>query len=154
MDFTRADALNTAIRTIAVRHKAIATALLAELGLHPGHETLLLALQEHGPLALKQLADKTGCEPPNVTVMVRKLQTGGLITRAPGAEDAVTLTEKGRDLMGPLRRTWVRLAEETVGDLDADAVAEVLGGLELLAGELRSRGQVTPRPQPPTQTGR
>lgn len=145
MDFTRADALNIAIRTIAIRHKAIAASLLAELGLHPGHEVVLLALQEHGALTQRQLAEKAGCEPPSITVMVRKLQTGGLIDRAPADDDGramvVTLTEKGRDLMGPLRRTWVRLAEETVGDLDEDAVGELLGGLELLAGELRSRGK-------------
>ncbi|MEV0649226.1 MarR family winged helix-turn-helix transcriptional regulator [Phytomonospora sp. NPDC050363] len=146
MDFTRADALNTAIRTIAIRHRALAASMLAELGLHPGHEVVLLALDAHGPQTQKQLAAEAGCEPPSITVMVRKLETAGLVERVAAADDArarvVSLTGQGRELIEPLRRVWVRLAEETVEGFDEDAVRELLGGLELLAGGLRARGRL------------
>ncbi|GIG69756.1 MarR family winged helix-turn-helix transcriptional regulator [Phytomonospora endophytica] len=146
MDFARADALNTAIRTIAIRHRALAASMLAELGLHPGHEAVLLALATHGPQTQKELAVEANCEPPSITVMVRKLETAGLVERASDAGDArarvVSLTQRGSELIGPLKRVWTRLAEETVVGIDEEAVAELLGALELLAGNLRARGKL------------
>lgn len=146
MDFARADALNTAIRTIAIRHRALAASMLAELGLHPGHEVVLLALAAHGPQNQKELAAEANCEPPSITVMVRKLEAAGLVERAPSADDGrarvVSLTQKGSELIEPLKRRWRTLAEETVAGIDDDAVTELLGGLELLAGGLRARGRL------------
>lgn len=141
MDFARADALNTALRTISIRHRALAAAHLAELGLHPGHEVILLTLDAYGPATQKHLAVEAGCEPPSVTVMVRKLESGGLITRTPSTDDGramrVELTDAGRALVPRLKDVWVRIAEESTAGLDEEAVGELLGGLELLAGVLR-----------------
>ena len=44
MNFDQADALNEAIRAVGIRHRALAVAALAPMGIHPGHKLLLLEL--------------------------------------------------------------------------------------------------------------
>jgi DNA-binding MarR family transcriptional regulator len=136
VDFEQADVLNGAIRTIALRHRAHAAAKLAELGLHPGHETILLQLDACGPLTQRQLAVGADCEPPSITVMVRKLEAAGLVSRAPAAHDAravvVRLTPEGRGTVSRLKELWRDLADETVAglvDTKLDHLIEVLTDL-------------------------
>src|SRR4051794_9189977 len=103
-----------------MRHRARAAALLAELNLHPGQEVLLLELAQHGPRTQVQLAHGAGCEPPSITLMVRKLEAGGLVSRSPSPTDGratiVELTEAGHALVPRLQRAWQSLAEETTAD--------------------------------------
>lgn len=136
LSYREADAINSAIRLIGIRHRALAAAVLGELGLHPGQEAMLMELDAHGPRTQVQLAAGAGCEPPSVTVMVRKLEAAGLLSRRPSPTDAravvVELTDAGRALMPALRDAWQRLAEQTVADFHALPVpqlAEVLGAL-------------------------
>lgn len=136
LPYQQADAINSAIRLIGIRHRALAAAALAELGLHPGQEAVLMELDAHGPRTQVQLAAGAGCEPPSVTLMVRKLEAAGLISRRPSPTDAravvVELTDAGRALMPRLREAWQRLADQTVAGFDAlppDRLAEVLGDL-------------------------
>jgi DNA-binding MarR family transcriptional regulator len=145
VDHTHADAINGAIRLIGIRHRALAGALLGKLGLHPGQEALLMELDRHGPRSQVQLAAGIGCEPPSVTLMVRKLEAAGLLTRTPSATDAravvVDLSEAGRAMMPRLRVLWQQLAEQTVAAFDAVPVprlAEVLGALATSLGSARS----------------
>src|SRR3954452_15800654 len=106
MDFEQADALNQAIRLLSLRHRARAAALLAPLGLHPGQETLLLALARTGPMIQAQLSEALGCEPPSVTLMTRKLAASAHARRRPAASDkrasVVELTDVGRALAGKI----------------------------------------------------
>src|SRR3954466_3881569 len=81
VDFEQADALNQAIRLLSLRHRARAAALLAPLGLHPGQEVLLLELARAGPMIQAQLSGALGCEPPSVTIMIRKLEASGYVRR-------------------------------------------------------------------------
>ena len=147
MDFAQADALNQAIRTIGIRHRARAAALLAEIGLHPGQEALLLELDAHGPRTQTQLSTGIGCEPPSVTQMVRKLESAGLISRQPSPSDGraivVDLTDRGRALLPALKRRWRTLAEETVAGLGATPVGDLIAVLTDLAGSLRTRASHT-----------
>lgn len=144
MDFERADRLNGAIRTIAIRHRALTAVHLAQLGLYPGQEAVLLSLDRHGEQTQAQLAAHAGCEPPTITGMVRKLQARGLVERRPSPTDAravlVSTTAAGRQVISELRRLWCDIADRTVSPLaDADAVlcavvalAEALEALEAL----------------------
>lgn len=99
MEFEQADAINAAIRAIGMRHRALAAALLAPLGLHPGQEVLLLEIAAHGPCTQVQLATASGCEPPTITGSVRKLEDAGLVVRTPSPTDGratiVDLSERG-----------------------------------------------------------
>ncbi len=129
MDFQTADTLNRAIRLIGLKHRARAAELLAEIGLHPGQEIVLLELDAHGPRTQIQLAMGCECEPPTLTQLAQKLEAAGLILRQPCPTDAratvVSLTARGQALIGPLKESWVRLAERTVAGL-TDTTAEAL----------------------------
>ncbi|MGW3344322.1 MarR family winged helix-turn-helix transcriptional regulator [Nonomuraea rubra] len=145
MDFEQADALNQAIRLLSLRHRARAAALLAPLGLHPGQEALLLELARSGPSIQTQLSEALGCEPPSVTLMVRKLEAAGHIRRAPAPADRrasiVELTDSGRELTGRIKRLWCDLAEETVTGLPAETVADLPGILRTLSGNVDAKGR-------------
>jgi DNA-binding MarR family transcriptional regulator len=143
MDFDKADALNGAIRTIALRHRARAAAKLAELGLHPGHEAVLFLLDAHGPQTQRQLAAGADCEPPSITLMVRKLEAAGLISRIPSDRDAramvVRLTDDGRKTIRRMKELWQELADETVAGLTGNSVDQVIAALTDVARSLQSR---------------
>src|ERR1700719_5090124 len=87
MNFEQADALNEAIRAIGIRHRALAIAALAPLGIHPGHKLVLLELENEGPRTQAQLAAASGYEPPTITMSVRQLEAAGLVVRRPSSTD-------------------------------------------------------------------
>lgn len=143
MNYLQAAALNQAIRAVAIKHRTRATSLLGEIGLHPGQEVILLELHEHGPRTQAQLAHGAGCEPPSVTVMVRKLEAAGLVRRHPSTTDGraivVELTAAGRRLIPELQRVWLQLAEESVANLSTTAIPELVAALEDLSDSIRAR---------------
>lgn len=146
MDFAEADALNAAIRALGMRHRALAAALLAPLGLHPGQEVLLLDLDAHGPRTQVQLATASGCEPPTITGSVRKLEDAGLVVRRPSPTDGrvtiVELSERGQGLMPALKAAWLELAERTVAEArrPAGELADVLTDLARSLGQTGKSG--------------
>ena len=98
-------------------HRANIGGLLAEHGLHPGQEMVLMELWEDDGLRGGELAVRLGVEPPTVTKMLRRLEACGLVERGSDPTDArsfrVYLTEEGRGLREPVLGCWER-AEETV----------------------------------------
>jgi DNA-binding MarR family transcriptional regulator len=149
MDDAQAEALNGAIRTICIRHRARAAARFAEFGLHPGQEAVLFLLADHGPQNQRQLADGAGCEPPTITLMVRKLAAAGVLSRRVAAHDAravtVELTDAGRELIRRLREAWRELAEETVAGLRDTSPEQLVAALTDLARGLRQARDAEPR---------
>lgn len=144
MNFDQADGLNEAIRAIGIRHRALAIAALAPLGIHPGHKLLLLELETAGPRSQAQLADASGYEPPTITMSVRQLEAAGLVLRRPSQSDGraviVELSDKGRKLLPKLKDAWRRLAEETVAGLPPARVDQLNDVLADLAASLTSAG--------------
>lgn len=143
MDFDEADAINQAIRLLSLRHRARAAALLSPLGLHPGQEALLLELARTGPRIQAQLSDALGCEPPSVTLMVRKLEAAGYVRRAPAPTDrrasVVELTDAGAALVEQIKQLWRELADETVAGLPAKTVASLPDLLRTLAANVDAK---------------
>src|SRR5947209_2464532 len=123
MNFDQADALNETIRAIGIRHRALAIAALAPLGIHPGHKLLLLELESEGPRTQAQLAAASGYEPPTITLSVRQLETAGLVARRPSPTDGratiVELSGRGRALLPRLKTAWRQVAEQTVNGLSS-----------------------------------
>jgi DNA-binding MarR family transcriptional regulator len=140
MNFAQADALNEAIRAIGIRHRALAVAALAPLGIHPGHKLLLLELEAAGPRTQAQLAAASGYEPPTITLSVRQLEALGLVVRRSSPTDGratiVELSDQGRAFLPKLRAAWRRLAEQTVAGLDAIPIGQIIGVLDDLATSL------------------
>lgn len=83
-----------------------------------GQEVLLLELGAQGARTQGQLAPSSGCEPPTVTVSVRKLEAAGLVLRRTSSTDErvtiVELSDQGRELLPRLHAVWQQLADETI----------------------------------------
>ena len=139
MNFQQADALNEAIRAVGIRHRALAIAALAPLGIHPGHKLLLLEL-EGGPRTQAQLAAASGYEPPTITESVRQLETAGYVIRRPSPTDAratmVELSDRGRSLLPKLKAAWRQLAEQTIAGLTSTKAGQLTDVLSDLAAGL------------------
>jgi DNA-binding MarR family transcriptional regulator len=140
MNFAQADALNEAIRAIGIRHRALAVAALAPLGIHPGHKLLLVELEAAGPRTQAQLAAASGYEPPTITLSVRQLEALGLVVRRSSPSDGratiVELSDQGRAFLPKLKAAWRRVAEQTVSGLDSIRLDEVIAVLDDLATSL------------------
>lgn len=159
MDHDQADALNGAIRVLAIDHRALAAHALEPLGLHPGQEGVLFTLERYGPQTQAGLAHRLGCEPPSITGMVRKLEEAGLVQRDPEVRDRrvrnVSLTDRGRELMPTLWRAWRALADQSTAQLPAQAdIAAAIQTLQAIASSVNharhaNRPQATDRRPPP-----
>lgn len=140
MDFEAADRLNGAIRTVAIRHRALTAAHLSRLGLFPGQEAVLLSLDRHGEQTQAQLAAHLNCEPPSITSMVQKLQARGLVERRPSTTDGraviVRVTDEGREMVEELKQVWCMIGDETVSELHAYDVETVSTVISALASSL------------------
>ena len=104
-------------RALRARHGA----LLAQHGLHPGQDVLLLAVWESPGLRQAELAERLAVEPPTVTRMVRRLERSGLIERRPDPDDGRVVrihpTARSRMLEMLVRRSWSELDDELVAAL-------------------------------------
>ena len=152
MNFEQANVINAAIRAIGIRHRALAGALLAPLGLHPGQEVLLLELAEQGPRSQGQLATASGCEPPTITNSVRKLEAAGLVVRRPSPSDGrvtiVELSDRGQALLPRLKAAWQQLAEQSIAGLGATPLDRLSDALVDLAASLTTAGGPATEPAP------
>ncbi|WP_369045520.1 MarR family winged helix-turn-helix transcriptional regulator [Sinomonas sp. P10A9] len=147
MDYEQARALNRAIRTIGMRHRALAGSFLHRVGLTVGQETLIMDLAEHGPKTQSQLAAAAGCEPPTITSAVKRLESLGLVTRGPSTRDrratVVELTERGRSLLPDLSAAWIQLAEASISGLARTGADELTRALTDLAKSLSTASDHT-----------
>ena len=150
MDTEQAHELNGAIRALTLRHRQRAAELLSELGLYPGQESVLMALAAKGPQVQRRLAEEIGCEPPTVTLMVRKLEAAGHIARRPVPTDrratCVELTQQGRGLLGRLDQLWTTLATETVAGITQLPPGQITDLLQALAANLEPPDALAPEP--------
>jgi len=152
VDFEQAEAVNTAIRSIGIRHRALADALLAPLGLHTGQEVLLLELDAKGPRSQGQLAVSSGCEPPTITGSVRKLEAAGYVVRRPSPTDGrvtiVELSEQGQALVPRLKAAWQQLAEQTAAGATSTPLDQLTDVLIDVAASLTAAGSPASEPAP------
>lgn len=155
MDYEQAFALNRAIRTIGMRHRALAAAELNQVGLSVGQESLIMELAKRGPRTQVQLATAAGCEAPTITSAVQRLEGIGLVTRRPSTEDrratVVELTADGEALLGALSTAWMHLAERTVAGLAHTGLEELIETLSDLATSLEAAASDSNAPQTMTR---
>ncbi len=142
MDNEQVHALNAAIRTIGMRHRALAGSALGRVGLTVGQEVLIMELAEQGPRTQVQLAVAAGCEPPTITSAVKRLEALDLVVRRPSAQDGratvVELTGRGQDLLPDLSTAWIQLAEASTAGLTRTTIEELIRVLTDLADSLRT----------------
>ncbi|QFZ19022.1 MarR family winged helix-turn-helix transcriptional regulator [Saccharothrix syringae] len=105
--------VSSTIFALARSHRALAASLLADLGLFPGQELILMRLWTRDGRSQKQLAEALGLDHSTIAKSVRRLENAGLVTRTADPTDArvriVSLTPAGRALEEPTRAAWAEL---------------------------------------------
>ena len=130
--------------TLAKAKHGIVSAGLAELDLTPVLGHALRRLDPERPLAMSALADALYCHASNVTGIVDRLESRGLVERRPGAEDrrvkTLVLTPEG----AAVRARVIELLSEppaaiaSLSDGDQQALRDILS--RALAGETTTVG--------------
>jgi DNA-binding MarR family transcriptional regulator len=116
--------------------------LLQGLGLHPGHELLLMHLWDTGPQRQTDLAAEFDTDSASMTRTVQRLERAGFVRRHPDPVDGratlVESTPAGMALRGRVEQLWARLEADTVGDMPASQERQLLRGLQNLEANLLS----------------
>ena len=112
-----------AIFALARSHRAKAASMLADIGLFPGQEILLMQLAEKDGKPQKSLCESIGLDHSTVAKSVARLERDGLIERRKCPEDGrisqVHLTSKGREMTDAIGKVWAELERQTIKDLSA-----------------------------------
>ena len=91
--------------------------LLDRVGMYPGQPPLLIALSWHDGQSQKELATKLHIKAATLTVMLRRMEKGGIIERRQDADDQrvsrVYLTDKGKEVCFEMQKVMRTLREET-----------------------------------------
>jgi DNA-binding MarR family transcriptional regulator len=116
--------------------------LLQGLGLHPGHELLLMHLWDTGPQRQTDLAAEFDTDSASMTRTVQRLEKAGFVRRRPDPVDGratlVESTPAGIALRRRVEQLWARLEADTVGDMPASHERQLLRGLRKLETNLSS----------------
>lgn len=102
-------------------HRARMGERLNSLGLFPGQEQALKALQP-APMTMGELATLLRVKPPTVSKTIGRLSLQGLVTREGGGRDGrlvqVALTEHGQKTATALDALWNQVEDELLERLD------------------------------------
>ncbi|MDT0181648.1 MarR family transcriptional regulator [Microbacterium sp. ARD31] len=131
-------ALVTAARNVVAIYRPV----LEPLGLTHPQYLVMLALWEHAPRALGELADELAMEPATLSPLVKRLEAQGRVTRRRRATDErvleIDLTDEGR----ALRREALTVPEQIMArvGMDAGQIAALRDGLAPFAGRRPDAG--------------
>lgn len=113
-------------------------------GVSPSRLSVLSVLVFVRPMSQAELARIEGVSAPSMSLLVRELETDGLVARAADPADGrrtiVSATAAGRALMvasQQRRLAWLRAALDRVPAASRDALAESSAHLEALTAALR-----------------
>ena len=104
-------------------HTAYVERRLLPLGLHTGQGAIISALGECGPSSQKELAEYRRVSAATISVMLRRMEKSGFVTRSVSADgkcNLISLTEEGqamyealcRDRQGEPERVFAGLSRE------------------------------------------
>lgn len=110
-----------ALLVAARLHRARMGERLTALGLFPGQEQALKALQP-APMTMGELAGLLRVKPPTVSKTIGRLSLQGLVSREGGGRDGrlvqVALTENGQAMAVQLDAVWNQVEDELLDRLD------------------------------------
>lgn len=94
-------------------YRARIGAMLADIGLHAGQESVLKELDQEDGQSMTELAARLGVQPPTVTKMVGRLVSAGYVERRGSKSDGrlahIFLTDNGREALVEIDRILKRL---------------------------------------------
>ncbi len=127
---------NAIIATYRLMQRGM-TMLLAEEGLTQPQFTALRAMAKHGPTPMKTLSDELMVTAPNITGIVDRLESKGLVRRAASSEDRratiLELTTKGMRLQEEVTKKYVGFLQKALQKFSSDEQET----LSLLLAKLR-----------------
>lgn len=110
--------LVTAARSVVAFYRPY----LEPLGLTHPQYLVMLALWEHGPMSIRSISDLLMLEPATVSPLVKRLEAGGLVSRARAADDErqlrVALTPAGAALRATAEGIPVAIAAAVGMEVD------------------------------------
>ncbi|MDQ3406280.1 MAG: MarR family transcriptional regulator [Actinomycetota bacterium] len=141
--------IGSALLRLIRAHAQFGTTLLAEIGLAPPQELILLRLDEHGTLPQSEIVRFLNRDRSTVSTTLRTMERTGLITRGASARDRraldVSLTDAGRALCPAVRAAWADLEEAAFAHLPADVRAMLVRAMgsarDALVASTRERAQ-------------
>lgn len=132
--------LSSALLQLVRAHAALATRWLADIGLAPPQELVLLFLDEHGPSPQRELVRYLGRDRSTVTATIQTMERGGLVSRRPCGADkralTVELTAQGTRLCPRVNEIWSRLEDAAFGDLADERSGALATALRQARGRL------------------
>lgn len=115
-------------------------AILEPLGLYPGQPPVLFVLSHKGGLKQRELADHLRIQPATLTVMLKRMEANGYVSRQPDPLDQrvsrVYLTEKGGKLCLQVKQAFAKVDEECFGTLTEEDKIKLREGLTLVRDRL------------------
>jgi DNA-binding MarR family transcriptional regulator len=142
--------VSNALIRVTRLHRLRVRQLLQGLGLHTGHELLLMHLWDSGPQRQADLAAEFDTDSASMTRTVQRLERAGFVRRRPDPDDGratlVDSTPAGMALRDRIERLWAGLEADTVGDMIPSQQRQLLRGLQQLETNLSS---ATTRHDPP-----
>lgn len=107
--------------------------LLEGQGVHPGQAPMLFAIFNEDGLTQKRLGEKMNLKPASVTIMLRRLQKAGLISKLPDEKDLrvfrVRLTEKGESIKAAVRNAIEAVEKDACSkltDVEVDTLRDMV----------------------------
>jgi MarR family transcriptional regulator, organic hydroperoxide resistance regulator len=129
-----------AIFALARSHRARAATMLADIGLFPGQEILLMQLGESNGKSQKNLCDSIGLDHSTVAKSVARLERDGLIERRKCPNDGrvseVHLTQKGREMTDRISRVWAELERQTIEGLSREEQAQLMSAAKKIIPQM------------------
>jgi MarR family transcriptional regulator, organic hydroperoxide resistance regulator len=113
--------LTALLTLVARRQRAALAASLAEHGLFPGQEQVLILLNDLVPRSTGEIAAELQVRAPTISKMIARLEAQGLLKRAGSEADGrlveVTLTEKGLQLLEVSAGALLNVEQRMLSDL-------------------------------------
>ncbi|AMJ61634.1 MarR family winged helix-turn-helix transcriptional regulator [Bosea sp. PAMC 26642] len=139
-----------ALLVAARLHRARMGERLNALGLFPGQEQALKALQP-AAMTMGELATLLRVKPPTVSKTIGRLSMQGLVVREGGSRDGrlvqVALTENGQAMAAQLDAVWNQVEEELLEKLDGKERKQLRRLLRKAAKGLSKAGAEADEPE-------
>lgn len=100
--------------------------LFRDMKMHPGQGGLLWVLSNKEGLSQKEIAEKLGVKPPSITVMIKKLEAEGYITKKQDEKDQrvtrICITPEGEKTAAYMGEVLDILAKEAFANMSDEEV--------------------------------
>jgi DNA-binding MarR family transcriptional regulator len=142
--------IGSALLRLVRAHARLGASLLAEIGLAPPQELVLLRLDEYGTLPQSDIVRFLNRDRSTVSSTLQAMERAGLIVRTPSPGDGraldTSITQAGLALCPAIRQVWAELELMSFGHLNAEVRTTLIEALSasrdaLVASALERRSR-------------